>query len=449
MKKEVHRATFNLSGKKVPGILTLKGRRSTLELWNDEFFHVFGGTLHGTTADAKAVSVLDCLESHPTSTSGKEHSGFRGSVRFGLVTVGHGEHLDADAEAVIAVDFSFEELEWLSRTGVNGPYSYIPDPDPALIESLRQHKPDYMPDVGDGAMLAYFGGETTVLPETPTEIGTVSINRGLNVQVGGGVSFTDMSSVTIDFDTPLTVHETSDRMNALRHFFGLAMGYLPVVKGAKIATSRREGRDTRQYPVFQLDLHCPAERPGSKERLGHRLLDCNGQPRKDELRTVLTSWFTRNANQERRDANWRFFDCFLEGRHFSINRTIAAANMFDLLPKTDWPHSKMKDLKRKIRHKAEPVRHAIGANRLARLEEVVDHAVDCRNHYVHGTPAKLDYNRMHIQAFLTDTLEFVYGVAELIECGWNAQWLADLQPGDHPFASYLKVYDLQLNRSGI
>ncbi|MDE0420770.1 MAG: hypothetical protein OXK76_07770 [Gammaproteobacteria bacterium] len=227
MKKQVHRATFDLSGKKVPGILTLKGRRSTLDLWNDEFFHVFGGTLHGTTADAKAVSVLDCLESHPTSTSGKEHSGFRGSVTFGLVTVGHGQHLDADDEAVIAVEFSFEELECLSRTGVSGPYGYIPDPDPALIESLRQHKPDYMPDVGDGAMLAYFGGETTVLSETPTN------------------------------------------------------------------------------------------------------------------------------------------------------------------------------------------------------------------------------NRVHVKAFLTDTLEFVYGVAELIECGWNAQRLAHLQPGDHPFATYLKVYDLQLSRSAI
>lgn len=449
MKKQVHRGTFDLSGKRVPGILTLKGRRSTLDLWNDEFFHVFGGTLHGTTSDTKTVSVFDCLESHPTSTSGKRHSGFRGSVRFGLVTVGHGEHLEADDEAVVAVEFSFEELEWLSRTGVDGPYSYIPDPDPALIESLRQHKPDYMPDVGDGAMLAYFGGETTVLSETRTEIGTVSIDRGLNVQVGGGVSFTDMASVVIEFDTPLTVHEASDRMNAVRHFFGLAIGYLPVVKRAKIATSRRRESDGRQYPCFQSDLHCPGERPGSKERLGHRLLDCNGQPRKDELGTVLTNWFTRNANQERRDANWRFFDCFLEGRHVPINRTIAAANMFDLLPESDWPHAKMKNLKRKIRHKAESVQQVIGASRLARLEEVVDHAVDCRNHYIHGTPAKLDYNRVHVKAFLTDTLEFVYGIAELIECGWNAQRLAGLQPGDHPFASYLNAYELQLSRIGI
>ena len=405
--------------------------------------------MHGTTAEAKAVSVFDCLDSQPTMVSGKRYSGFHGGVRFGFVTVGHGEHLEADEEAVIAAEFSFEELEWLSRTGLDGPYSYIPDPDPALIESLRRHKPEYMPDVGDGAMIAYFGGETSVLPETQTEIGTVSIDRGLEVLVGGGVSFKDKPALVIDFGTPVTVHEASDRMDALRHFFGLAMGYLPVVKGARVATSHRKGGDGRQRPAFDLDLHCPGRRPGSKGRLGRRLLDCDGQPRKDELGTVMTNWFTRNSNPERRDANWRFFDCFLEGRQFSINRIIAAANMFDLLPKGDWPDPRMKDLKKKIRHKARSVQQAIGANRLPRLEEVADHAVDCRNHYVHGNPAKLDYDRVHTKAFLTDTLEFVYAVAELVECGWNARRLHGLQPGDHPFASYLKAYDLRLSQSGI
>lgn len=42
------------------------------------------------------------------------------------------------------------------------------------------------------------------------------------------------------------------------------------------------------------------------------------------------------------------------------------------------------------------------ANRLPRLEEVVDHAVDCRDHYFHGNPTKLDYDRFHTRAFLTD-----------------------------------------------
>ena len=53
---------------------------------------------------------------------------------------------------------------------------------------------------------------------------------------------------------------------------------------------------------------------------------------------------------------------------------------------------------------------------------MIDHAIDCRNHYVHGNPAKLDYES--VLDFLTNTLEFVYGVSELIECGWDSQHLA-------------------------
>ena len=54
------------------------------------------------------------------------------------------------------------------------------------------------------------------------------------------------------------------------------------------------------------------------------------------------------------------------------------------------------------------------------LEMVLEAAVDCRNHYVHGSPSKIDYRQeSDTTGFLTDALEFVFVVSDLKDMGWN------------------------------
>jgi hypothetical protein len=52
---------------------------------------------------------------------------------------------------------------------------------------------------------------------------------------------------------------------------------------------------------------------------------------------------------------------------------------------------------------------------------VLDEAVNCRNHYVHGSRAKIDDQEHFFETvpFFTDTLEFVFAASDLIEAGWN------------------------------
>ena len=451
MKKQVHNGVFEISGRKVPGVLTLRGRKSTFELWSDKLFSVPEGDVHGTSSDAKAISVLGCLPTVPQAKQSTSRSGFTAPVTFDLAVVGR-DPLSADDEHIVAFRFRFNELRHLARTHALAPFDLINDPDRRIVESLRNHKPEWAPEVNDRVTVIYFGKESDVLPETTTEIGTLSINRGLTGTIGAGISLNDDPTVTIQFRPALNIHLACERMRALRHFLGLVFGHLPTVHATEIATSSVGDLGGKRYHFFDREVHMPSERVLRKREIkklrGHLpLLDCHGEQRRAEFGKVLEKWFRRNADPDRKRANWRFLDCFLR-ENYSTDRIIAAANMFDLLPARDWPHPRLKDLKKKVKAKADTVIRSIGSRRLPRLVEVIDHAVDCRNHFVHGKKTKLDYENVKVMVFLTDTLEFVYGISELIECGWDAGILHKLHANDHPFSYYLTMYESHLDASG-
>ena len=87
-------------------------------------------------------------------------------------------------------------------------------------------------------------------------------------------------------------------------------------------------------------------------------------------------------------------------------------------------------------------------NRVPELMTVTDEAIRCRNHYVHGTPCRIDYDsETELVVFLTDTLEFVFAVSDLIEAGWDVErWLNDGKIAYHVFGSYIIHYKGNLQR---
>ena len=102
-------------------------------------------------------------------------------------------------------------------------------------------------------------------------------------------------------------------------------------------------------------------------------------------------------------------------------------------------------LKHKTRHRGQIIMDAFGG-RPAELPFVLDAAVDCRNHYVHGTPSRIDYSKdSDVVVFLTNTLEFVFGASELVEAGWDIQRFAGRgSTMTHPYGSYLVTYKSNL-----
>jgi hypothetical protein len=154
------------------------------------------------------------------------------------------------------------------------------------------------------------------------------------------------------------------------------------------------------------------------------------------------------------EARTRFATAF-HSRSFGISRIVGAANMFDILPESHAPTRRVLDeqtqgavdecrtrfraladsfarqsvlsalgrvgtasLRDKVCHRADIIIAA--DHRFAELHLPCTQAVQCRNHYVHGSEAAFDYSKeIGAFAFLTETLEFVFAVSDLIELGWN------------------------------
>ena len=103
-------------------------------------------------------------------------------------------------------------------------------------------------------------------------------------------------------------------------------------------------------------------------------------------------------------------------------------------------------LKRKVRSRAKLITDIVG-DQFPDLDVVVDQAVDCRNYYVHGSVAKIDYIKQVDQVqFFTDTLEFVFAASDLVESGWDiTAWSKQGSTLSHPFGQYRINYKQQLS----
>jgi hypothetical protein len=207
------------------------------------------------------------------------------------------------------------------------------------------------------------------------------------------------------------------------------------------------------------------------------LLDAVRQPA--VFSRVLGSWLERQ--QAWQDARLRFFNSFVK-EHYTVDRLIGSANMFDILPDSavppeiqlseelgrareecrtifkNLPQSPERDsvlsalgrvgksvLKHKIRHRSQLLIDTVG-EKFPDLFIVTDEAVDCRNHYVHGSEPRFDYSKeLDMLYFFTATLEFVFAASDLIEAGWDVKAWSELPTTmSHPFGQYRVNYAINL-----
>ncbi len=207
--------------------------------------------------------------------------------------------------------------------------------------------------------------------------------------------------------------------------------------------------------------------------------------------SILKYWLDQQQN--RQDSRFRFHNSFSQQKSYSIDRLIGSANMFDLFPDSatltdlqiseemtlarDKSHDLFKalpisdernmilgalgrigknTLKQKIRHRAKLISDVL-AVRFPDLSIVTDEAVNCRNHYVHGGQARIDYNgNFDLVIFFTDALEFIFAASELIEAGWDIdKWYKRHSSLTHPFdmfcfgyARHLELLNVILSKKG-
>ena len=113
-------------------------------------------------------------------------------------------------------------------------------------------------------------------------------------------------------------------------------------------------------------------------------------------------------------------------------------------------HIKNRTLRQKIHYWVRTLSPSLCA-KLPHFQEVAGEAVRWRNHLVHGSQKKnddtddTDYTNLDMLVFLTQTLQFLFVVSDLLASGWNVgRWLADRGGTPHPLARFLLTYQDRL-----
>jgi hypothetical protein len=235
--------------------------------------------------------------------------------------------------------------------------------------------------------------------------------------------------------------------------------------------------------MFSVAPNAPRREEESEDRGPHpadMLLAPVGDPIK--FGGVLSAYLDREKHWK--VPRVRFTGNLNKRHHYSVDRLIAAANIFDILPDTAFPPippmptevevardkaralfkalpdssdrasvlgalgrvGKM-SLKRKIGSRVKLISDKCGA-RFVDLLKITEKAVNCRNYFVHGGDQEFQYaDNYPLIWFFVDTLEFVFGASDLIDAGWEVNhWLGEGSTMTHPFGVYKVQYKENLQR---
>lgn len=480
---EKHGGLFAIDGKDRLGELVLAGRQTDLYIHDsDDVFRPNGisdrcilGILH----DRTRVSLHQCNASPMSGSAkrGNEHYSFTNIFPHFVL---HGSrHLRPAEREVRRANFTVDDASTIFYDFDAFGHAFRPRRHIRAITRSDGRRIDRAIPVGSRPEIAYFTGRMEIF-SAKTALGKVSATDRLTRNWGGpeGVSIRSTITLSIEFAEPAVFEETIEAVSTLLQF-------LEIVAGRRQNLSQLivEVGSPRKRDFLQVYWSLPPKREDNYAlRAPHPSdLPLSGAKDPELFGRVLTGWLLRHT--EWRDARGRFANSFAQQNSYSVDRLIGSANMFDLLPAdavpTDVPLSPeaqsardqarelfkalpdtpqrnsvlgalgrmgQASLRDKIKHRARPVLKDIDS-RLPGALEVLALAVDCRNHYVHGSAPRAPYSQNFFATvpFLTDALEFVFAASDLMDASWSLQDFAGQgSTGSHPFGEFLVSYDDRL-----
>src|SRR5271166_5219730 len=475
-----HFARFTLpNGEAVDGEFLLDGPQSCVILYIDRHHAVRSGdftTLHASLPVKGWLSFLSCIRlGEETAYSGQEWQSHRVRLYPHFATLGP-RVLSPGAPicrlSIVADDFAAIYYDF-DAFGVDlAPEEHIGE----ILQCFRTRIGRRV-EPGDRPMIVYFTGRNHLF-SAAAPFGRVSARHRVNHGMGGpkGVSINNAVLTDLDFDPPITFDQAIHNLRSVLRFLELIAGRRQNLLHIELELDLPKDCPDSILKVYWCS---PPNRPTvAGEREPHPAdLPLNGGIQPTEFAAVLERWL--EVDYERRDARVQFSDGFSNGNQYDVGRLVSSANMFDILPanavpvKVDLPEglqtarSEARQIFKALPQSAErdSVLSALGrlgraslrhkachrgqivltetAERLPDLKLVLEAAVNCRNHYVHGGPARIDYRDHFFETvpFFTDTLEFVFAASDLIEAGWSiVPWLQQGTTGSHPFGSYCANY---------
>ena len=374
-------------------------------------------TLHGLIwqgKSAKCVSAFGChVSRHRHALVG---SMYQTDVVFQYAAIGRRCVEKGDVLAT-AAEFRFDGFE--QSFPALGGFETVIQPDAKLKAEIERSVGTNRKrpiTFGERSVIGIYDGSRSDLAVSGTVLGDVEINsRSVTIPFGKPLK-KEGPFIRLSFDEPISLICAYRRLSTVRYFIGLVIGYVPRLTELSIESMvTTESLESFEFVAPSDRLNRGHTRQAS---VGMSLL--NHVERQEEFGTVMTKWLRRNQEEHRRDSNARFLGNF-GSRSYNEDRLIGAVNMFDLLPPSDtcYSNGKGRSVSSIIKNKAKSIQAVIGKDTLPNLNWVIDCAVNGRNHYVHGKPAKVNLRAGSVMIFLTSTMEFIYGASELLACGWD------------------------------
>ncbi len=467
--------------KEVYGELRVAGKETSLYLRDDDHFHPHSpadGCITGTLHDLTKVTLLQCLTLEGLGSGSRNGEQYYYAKLFPHFVLEGQRHIAPNERAISQITLVIEDATALFYDF--DAFGTVIDSVPYIEQIATANKLDRPIPIGPEPRIVYFTGKRVII-EVETALGRIRARHNPGRSLGGphGVRIDNVISVTLETAAPIAFNEAIRRTLRLLRFLELIIGRPQNLRELLMFVNGGEHLE----PLKVHWSHRPARDAESVEGgLSPQPADLLLDPihRQDEFARVMRSWLEKD--EERQDARQRFHTSFAHQRMYSVERLIGAANMFDILPKSaapsdvelpeDLQEAKQQcrkifkslpnsyerssvlnelgrigkaSLKHKTRHRAEYVVVAIG-DRFPDLVFVLDAAIDCRNHYVHGSASKVDYSKnFDMVTFFTDTLEFVFGASELVEAGWEIRTFVETPTSkSHPYGAYRVNYKLNL-----
>lgn len=470
--------TFRLTdGREVFGTLCVCGEDSSISLFDDaefcrapENYSFITGELH----DGQLATLFQCtlqrIGSRGTISDRRKHSA---TLFPHFVALGY-SYLSVSEPCISQLHFTmrdasavFYDFDAFSTILNSKPFVPLLRNDKARLREV---------DIGENPIIAYFTGKFDVAV-VETALGEVRAHHRPSHTTGGprGVRIDNEVMVTLRPSDPLTFQEGINRLSTLLRFFELVLGReQPLTHlSASLCSLGERATPVEIYRSYALDSRGAVDFDEART-LGPRDALISIVDGTEQFSTVLKNYL--HSDQERHDSRRRLQNALNSGRRYTIDRIIGAANIFDILPKSAYPEKTSiseelaiakaearklfrmlpdsierssilgaigrigeLSLKHKIRHRVT----STGLDKhFPQLVDVLEEAVNCRNHYVHGSPGRIDYSsNFDLVCFFTDCLEFSFAASDLIEAGWDiSNWKKTLPGYSHPFNMFSVNY---------
>ncbi|WP_156676016.1 HEPN domain-containing protein [Pseudomonas sp. Leaf58] len=469
-----HLGTFQLlDNRNVVGELKLDGKNTNVRIHLDspiESQNIVKGT--GVSYAGQQITLIDCISQPPSFIQTKEDE-FRyyANIFPHYVALGS-HHFDPDANCIKRISFQPKDIYTLfyDHDVLGHRFSKRED-----LEALLKDGARTVP-LGEHPHFIYFSGKYCAI-EATTSIGKISVHHrpAFNTRPPASAHIDNRMLISLEFHSHLTFKEAMDNLLTLNCFLSYVAGRVQGIKNIEIETSIDADETPKPLAVFaSYATKTSAKGSHHKPHAGDIPLNPINSP--DEFKRVLTSWIDRH--HEWAASRWRYVGCLEKGDLYDIDRLVAAANMFDILPPDatpipasisaelekarkecqkifrDLPVSPDRNsilnslgrigkpsLPKKVNYRAQIVANHFGKS-LPEISTACTTGVKIRNYFVHGSLNGINYKKIQpLIPFLTDALEFVFSASDLIEAGWDTQqWLDNHHGFGHSFSRFLIHY---------